>query len=146
MSCGLSPRATGNKREIDSATSEDEELRRLFGKVALPAIQARAALWPIATWLLPVYLLPIRNGHTSSEELYLAKEQALPCAPAADDWRTIRHGRTQVERVQWTEDGQVIVLLKPVELSKEEVRLLRYDGWKLASPDDSGRLFSDDST
>ncbi len=96
---------------MESAIREDERLRRLFGDVALPAIQARAVLWPVATWLLPVHLLPSRNGRVSSEqELYFAKQQALPCAPAADDWRSIAHGRTQVERVQWTEEGQVIVL------------------------------------
>ena len=100
----------------------------------LPAIQARAALWPLATWLLPVHLLPSRNGRGPEQELFLAKEQALPCAPAADDWRSIVHGRTQIERVQWPEDGQVIVMLKPVELTKKDVRSLRTDGWEIVPP------------
>ena len=69
--------------------------------------------------------------------MYLAKEQALPCAPAANDWRSILHGRTQVDRAVWTENAQVIVLLKPVELSNKEVRLLRADGWEPTSLDDS---------
>jgi hypothetical protein len=128
---------------VDSPIRDEERLRRLFGDVALPAIQARAALWPIATWLLPIHLTS-RNGPDSEQEVYLAKEQALPCAPAADDWRSIAHGRTQVDRVQWTEDAQVIVLLRPVELSKKDVRGLRSDGWEIASPDDSERLLSGD--
>jgi hypothetical protein len=107
-------------------------VRRLFGDVALPAIRARAVLWPVATWLLPVHL-PIED---EQQELYLARAQALPAVPSPSDWRSVLHGRTQVERVQWTDEAHVIVLLRPVELSEEQVGLLRSDGWELASGDD----------
>jgi hypothetical protein len=109
-----------------------EQVRRLFGDVALPAIRARAVLWPVATWLLPVHL-PIED---EQQELYLARAQALPAVPSPSDWRSVLHGRTQVERVQWTDEAHVIVLLRPVELSEEQVGLLRSDGWELASGDD----------
>jgi hypothetical protein len=108
-------------------------MRRLFGDVAFPAIRARAVLWPVATWLLPVHFLPSED---EQQELYLAKAQALPAVPSPNDWRSILHGRTQVERVQWTDEAHVIVLLRPVELSEEEVRRLRSDGWELAALDD----------
>jgi hypothetical protein len=116
----------------DGAVTE-EQARRLFGDVALPAIRARAALWPVATWLLPVHLLTAQDDQ---QELYLAKAQALPTVPSPDDWRSLLHGRTQVERVQWTDEAQIIVLLRPVELSEEEVRRLRSDGWELAALND----------
>ena len=39
--------------------------------------------------------------------------------------------------MQWTEDTQVIVLLRPVELNEKQVISLRSDGWEIASLDDS---------
>jgi hypothetical protein len=109
-----------------------DELKRLYGDIPMDAIAQRATLWPVVNWLLVVRLAPTGT----SDDMFARKSQPLPTVPRIGEWRDVLDRPVQIERVQWDNDGRVIVRLRTVELAYDALDQLRADGWTVFPRDE----------
>jgi hypothetical protein len=122
-----------------------DELRRAFGDIPVEAMEQRSMLWPIVNWIVPIRLEPVGAG----DDLYATRHQPLPTVPRTGEWLSIIDRRVPVERVQWMNDGRVLVILRTIAVAYEFTDLLGDAGWNVfprTDPDDwmSAALLSDE--
>jgi hypothetical protein len=106
----------------------DFDLRSLLNPDWPPEIQElRAGLWPVVNWLMPIRLEPAAEGEVD----YLAlRPQLLPRVPVAGDWVYVPRHRALVDRVEWSEDGRVVVRLQSAAVDAGYLEELEQAGWQ----------------
>jgi hypothetical protein len=80
-------------------------LDEFFGDIGLEAQEKRAMLWPIVNWLLPLRF----TAAGVANDMLAMHNQPLPTVPRQGESREVLGARARIERVQWTQDGRVLV-------------------------------------